>query len=118
MQQWPPALSFLYADLLFLLAAYNSGPGKVMRWMEDADSKDPLLFLESMPVRETRDYVQQVLIHYWTYRARLDQPETSLAQLAHGQWPRYVLRDLPVNPSQEVNNESFDESFKVASSQK
>jgi soluble lytic murein transglycosylase-like protein len=80
-------------NLLFLLAAYNGGPSKVSRWVDDDSRRDPLLFIESLPVRETHDYVQQVLLHYWTYRARLAEPQTSLAQLAHGQWPRYALRD-------------------------
>ena len=103
-------------NLLFLLAAYNSGPNKVAHWTEDFDSKDPLLFIESIPVRETRDYVQQVMIHYWTYRARLNQPETSLSQLAHGQWPRYVLRD---RPSRQIQNADSQESagFRLASNQ-
>lgn len=75
-------------NLLLLLAAYNGGPGRLSRWVEEAAEKDPLLFLESLPVRETREYVQQVLVHYWTYSARLGQPQTSLAQLARGEWPR------------------------------
>ncbi|TFH85912.1 lytic murein transglycosylase [Billgrantia azerbaijanica] len=44
-------------------AAYNAGPGRVDRWLRDApESFD--LFVESIPFRETRDYVQAVL----TYR--------------------------------------------------
>ncbi len=78
-------------NLLFLLAAYNGGPGNLSRWLEGTDRNDPLFFIESLPVRETRDYVQQVLVQYWMYRSRLSQPETTLAQLAHGEWPRYAV---------------------------
>ena len=77
-------------NLLLLLAAYNSGPGKISRWLDDSSRRDPLLFVESLPVRETRDYVQKVMIQYWSYRARLAEPQTSLAQLARGEWPRYA----------------------------
>ncbi|ARS53703.1 transglycosylase SLT domain-containing protein [Kushneria konosiri] len=45
-------------------AAYNAGPGRVDRWL--ADSDEPFdLFIEEIPFRETREYVQAVL----TYRA-------------------------------------------------
>lgn len=75
-------------NLVLLLAAYNGGPGRLSRWVEAAAEKDPLLFIESLPVRETREYVQQVLVHYWTYSARLGESQGTLEQLAHGEWPR------------------------------
>ena len=36
--------------------------------------KDPVLFIESLPVRETRNFVEQVLTNYWIYQQRLGQP--------------------------------------------
>jgi soluble lytic murein transglycosylase-like protein len=83
-------------NLLLLLAAYNGGPGNVQHWLDGDDRKDPLLFIESLPMRETRDYVQQVLLQYWMYRARLSEPETTAAQLARGEWPRCALRDTGI----------------------
>ncbi|NIC07937.1 transglycosylase SLT domain-containing protein [Billgrantia bachuensis] len=41
-------------------AAYNAGPGRVDRWLRDAPEEFDL-FVESIPFRETRDYVQAVL---------------------------------------------------------
>ncbi len=41
-------------------AAYNAGPGRVDRWLRDAPNEFDL-FVESIPFRETRDYVQAVL---------------------------------------------------------
>lgn len=79
-------------NLLLLLAAYNGGPARVAG-MDNLATSDPLLFIESMPVRETHDYVQQVLMQYWIYCARLHQPLTSLDQLAHGKWPHYLLHE-------------------------
>ena len=81
-------------NLLLLLAAYNGGPNKVTRWIETSEARqgkktiDPLLFVESIPQRETRQYITRVLPYYWAYRARLDEPLTSLHQLAEGKWPR------------------------------
>ncbi len=41
-------------------AAYNAGPGRVDRWLRDAPEEFDL-FVEAIPFRETRDYVQAVL---------------------------------------------------------
>jgi soluble lytic murein transglycosylase len=41
-------------------AAYNAGPGRVDRWLRDAPQEFDL-FVESIPFRETRNYVQAVL---------------------------------------------------------
>ncbi|WP_163576984.1 transglycosylase SLT domain-containing protein [Halomonas faecis] len=43
-------------------AAYNAGPGRVDRWLRDGP-QDFDLFVESIPFRETRDYVQAVLAY-------------------------------------------------------
>ena len=72
-------------NLLLLLASYNSGPNNVARWQQD---EDPLLFMETIPVRETRHYVARVLPYYWAYRVRLNESLTTLKQLADGKWPR------------------------------
>ncbi len=43
-------------------AAYNAGPGRVDRWLRDAPQEFDL-FVESIPFRETRRYVQAVLAY-------------------------------------------------------
>ncbi|WP_262927280.1 transglycosylase SLT domain-containing protein [Phytohalomonas tamaricis] len=48
-------------------AAYNAGPGRVDRWLAQNDQPFDL-FVESIPYRETREYVQAVL----SYRAIFD----------------------------------------------
>lgn len=83
-------------SLFLVAAAYNIGPGAVLRWpMRPEYEKDPLLFIESLPSRETRVYVQRVMTNYWIYRARLKQPTPDLDALAAGRWPSYVALDLP-----------------------
>jgi len=103
-------------NLLFLLAAYNGGPGKLLHWTDEGKMKDPLLFIESMPLHETREYVQQVLMHYWNYRARLAESRTSMAQLARGEWPRFALQE-EIQPAGSLK-EAEAQGFEVASSQK
>jgi len=90
-------------NLILLLAAYNGGPGRLSQRTDTDAEDDPLLFMESLPSRETHDYVQQVMTHYWSYRSRLNQPLASLDQLAKGQWPRFELYDTaPPRPVREA----------------
>jgi soluble lytic murein transglycosylase-like protein len=81
-------------NLIYVAAAYNAGPTRVARWREQlAIEDDPLLFLESIPMREPRVYVKKVLTNLWSYRARLGQPQPSLEALARNQWPSYRALD-------------------------
>jgi hypothetical protein len=50
---------------------------------------DPFLFIESIPVGETRIFVQRVLAYSWIYAARLGLPSPSLDALATGRFPRF-----------------------------
>jgi soluble lytic murein transglycosylase len=78
-------------DLFRLVAAYNSGPGKLEEWQKRDDfNGDPLLFIESIPSRETRLFIERVLASYWIYRNRLGQPNPSLDAIAAGDWPTYT----------------------------
>ncbi len=78
-------------NLFFAAVAYNGGPGNLRRWRRRSDfGDDPLLFIETIPARETRIYVERVLTNFWIYRNRLGQPTPSLDMVAGGQWPRYA----------------------------
>jgi peptidoglycan lytic transglycosylase len=81
-------------DLFFTVAAYNGGPGNLRKWRRRTDFQgDPLLFIESIPLFETRDYVERVLTNLWIYRYRLGQPAPSLDAIASGEWPAYAPLD-------------------------
>ncbi len=83
-------------NLFKMTAAYNGGPGNLRRWERNADhGEDPLLFMESIPKRETRDFVERVLANMWIYRARFGQRAPSLDALAAGEWPGYDPQASP-----------------------
>ncbi|MGD9537579.1 MAG: transglycosylase SLT domain-containing protein [Alphaproteobacteria bacterium] len=81
--------------LFRLIAAYNAGPGALGRWQESLDHDDPLLFIETLPSRETRDLIQRVAADYWIYKMRLGEPTPSLDDVAANRWPRYEGRRGP-----------------------
>jgi len=83
----------LVGDNLILLAvAYNAGLSRLEDWHDRLGDlmEDPLLFIESVPVPETRAYARKVMANLWAYRARLGQPIPSLRALAANLWPTYV----------------------------
>ncbi len=81
-------------NLFKLAVAYNAGPGKLNRWQENVRYEDdPLLFIESIPVAETRIFVERVLANYWIYRVKMGQRMTSLDDVVEGNWPIYNGQD-------------------------
>ncbi|CDL00242.1 Lytic transglycosylase, catalytic [Magnetospirillum gryphiswaldense MSR-1 v2] len=77
-------------NLLLLAAAYNAGPGKLGQWLSTIKhNDDPLLFIEALPSRETRSFVERVMTNFWIYRSRLGQTSPSLDAVATGAWPLY-----------------------------
>lgn len=81
-------------NLLLLAAAYNAGPGKLGQWLATIKhNDDPLLFIEALPSRETRTFVERVMTNFWIYRSRLGQDAPSLDAVATGAWPYYEGMD-------------------------
>src|SRR3546814_6213950 len=70
-------------NLMYLAAAYNAGPGNLQKWLRaNPDiSADPLLFIETIPLSETRIFVERVLNNYWIYRIRIGQPNRKSTRL-------------------------------------
>lgn len=87
--------SHVGTDLFSLAIAYNAGPGNLRKWKRELSSMkdDPLLFIECLPVAETRVFVERVMANYWIYRLRLKQAIPSLNAIAVGEPARYVQLD-------------------------
>ncbi len=80
-------------NIIKMLAAYNAGMGSVVKFEKSFSTDDPLLYIESFPAYETRGYIKRVMANLWLYRARLNQPLTTLKVLADSQWPLYSSED-------------------------
>tara|TARA_B100001123_G_C15331170_1_gene1031286 strand:+ start:332 stop:2077 length:1746 start_codon:yes stop_codon:yes gene_type:complete len=77
-------------NLIYLTAAYNGGPGNLSKWIEKTNyQNDPLFFMESIPSRETRWFIEKVLTKYWIYENKIGQQSTSLKLMAKGEAPIY-----------------------------
>ncbi len=96
--------SKINGNLVSMLAAWNGGPGNLNKWRRSMKYQDdPLLFIETIPARETRHFVERVFANLWIYRSRLGQHSPSLEALAMGQWPQYDSVDH--NVEQVADNE-------------
>jgi soluble lytic murein transglycosylase-like protein len=91
-------MPMINGNLMYLAAAYNAGPGNLQKWLRaNPDvSADPLLFIETIPLSETRVFVERVLTNYWIYRIRIGQPDISVDQAMTGGWPVYRSFDPDV----------------------
>jgi soluble lytic murein transglycosylase-like protein len=76
-------------DLFDMALAYNGGPGNLRRWKREVAIDDPLLFIESIPNPESRDFVEKVLTNFWVYSQRLGKTPTSRDRVAAGELPLY-----------------------------
>lgn len=92
--QWLMKDKQIQNNLLFTAVAYNSGPGNLYKLKNKMKyNNDPLLFIESIPFRETRGFVERIMANYWIYQTLMDQPVPSLDNLIEGCWPLYVNQD-------------------------
>lgn len=78
-------------SLVLAAAAYNAGAGNANKWIKTfgdprSDKIDPVVWVELIPVLETRNYVKRVVGNYLVYRARLGKDDLGISE---------VLRQIP-----------------------
>ncbi len=60
-------------NIVLALASYNAGPTAVDRWIkENLPKKSMLEFIESIPYKETREYVGSIIRNYFWYSRQLN----------------------------------------------
>ncbi len=78
-------------NLFYMLAAYNAGIGRLKEWQYNINyNDDPLLFVETIPYPETRNYITKVMTNYWIYCELIGTPSKSVYSLLHNNWPHYA----------------------------
>lgn len=89
-------LEVVNGDILHAVAAYNAGPGVIMKTVarlgKDADS---LMAIESMPGGQTREFVERVMAGYWIYRNIFGQDSRTLDAAAANAKAIRAAIDLP-----------------------
>jgi soluble lytic murein transglycosylase len=66
------------------IAAYNAGPAPAERWRAARGHLDPDFFIESIPYKETREYVARVLAFSVVYDWRLNGNAAPLSERMRG----------------------------------
>jgi soluble lytic murein transglycosylase len=64
-------------DLYLVSGAYNGGPGRLSRWMEQYQIADRDEFVEHIPIDETRNHIKKVMHAYGVYRDLYGPPEAA-----------------------------------------
>ncbi len=78
------------------LAAYNAGPNRVKKWLPESESMPADIWIETIPFKETREYVINVLAYALIYQQRnqsADRPiiSTSKNTLSMNDLTREIL---------------------------
>ena len=73
------------------LAAYNAGPSKVKKWLPD-ETLPADIWIETIPYRETREYVTTVLTYALIYQQRMQSNGLSMGLLTR------EVQPLALNP--------------------
>ena len=72
-------------ELVLMLAAYNGGPGNLKKWLRKINHNgDRFLLIESIPARETRNYVKGVISYMFIYGNRFNEDIPALRDLIAG----------------------------------
>ena len=74
-------LDLYSGNRILAAAAYNAGPHRVKQWIRETGRELPFdVWIETIPFRETRGYVQNVLTFAVIYSYRMGQPESLVTQ--------------------------------------
>ncbi len=89
-------LEMINGNLLKFLIAYNAGPGNLKKQLTHItnETDDPLLFIESISLKETRIYIKRVMANFWLYQHKLGQEPKTIKDLLNNNWPLYISNNI------------------------
>lgn len=85
---------------LLALAAYNAGMNRVDTWLQEMPDLPFDIWIESIPFRETRDYVQAVLAYRVIFASLYGQDTSDLAMLSSAE--KGILYGVALKPEQPL----------------
>ncbi|MDP4537169.1 transglycosylase SLT domain-containing protein [Alkalimonas collagenimarina] len=68
-------------NLIVATASYNAGYSRVRQWIPRDRAMPADIWIDTIPFRETREYVKAVLAYYQIYNIRMDNPVDVFAPL-------------------------------------
>lgn len=85
-------------------AAYNAGPGNVKRWLKRFRG-DVDVWIEQIPYKETREYVQRVLTYSTIYSYRLGFLQPMLDEATLTAWAQLQPSELKISKANIKHND-------------
>lgn len=64
----------MHNNMILATASYNAGPLSIQRWLPSDETIEADIWIETIPYKETREYVKNVLAFTSIYRQRLGYP--------------------------------------------
>lgn len=89
-------------NIILALAGYNAGPTRAARWKAAANPAwSAMEFIESIPFKETREYVMVILRNYYWYMYRLNGRKMTSLDYFNGiagptEAPRTILKETAI----------------------
>lgn len=70
-----------HGNVVFATAAYNAGPSRIKAWRPKYGPVPMDVWIETIPFKETRDYVKNVLMYYQIYSLKMQTKHQVFAPL-------------------------------------
>ena len=92
---------------MLTIAAYNAGPNRVAQWIPKDRTLPADIWIETIPYKETRNYLRNILAYIAVYEKRLGQTHRPL----HTRMPpnstdtnrEHAIRSLQFHKNESIN---------------
>ena len=80
-------ITFFNNNIILATAAYNAGPGNVRKWLS-ARPMPADIWIETIPFRETRTYVKNIMGSMTFYEKELNISNTLSSRMRNAVWAK------------------------------